>query len=685
MDIKRRVEDKDTKHNAIALNYDFVMSLSPNDGCYILNEREIVTLLSILDYQRWVTRWYSDETEITAPVVGRFVDGLMKKLLSPFDCGGGGEPVTASCKHYVGEVFFSLVELADENILDITLGGTWNKIDYPDLWAGLPSGMKNDTTFTIPDMRLRGLVGYYVQFGETPVVVGETGGEREHTLTTSEMPAHAHDFKMSSGATAGSLPIQYSTPRTTVAGTYTTENEGGGLAHNNMSPFLAGYWYIQASNCDTGSQDDFAIRLTDCALQYSFNGVDWLEVDGWSSIEGCIDVPLPFDLRFYNCVLEYSRDSAQTWDDVPGWSDAAACIDTDTPYDLKLEDGILQYSKDGGQDWATVPGWTEQIAEIVNEPARCQNAWGLTYVFCDAAAQLVYPLTDDPTLQEYTVSAEYIWSQLVEWLFFGYEDRATEPSAEFQEFVVWCFNVPQRTEFIPKFEDLLKQEIIARYFYTASPNGEWCTENITELLNWLYCTNVTEDHVIAIILLFKAVRAAYENMTGDDNALRAFLYRSRDYGTCQSCAGMMEVDLCLITWQKSLVGEDLISSDGFTLSYGQDTSEGARSTYGAGNNAHVAIVTNFDSPSDNASVTFNISYVNIANPTWTLQCVLNGSIPILLASGNTAPAAITASLPDGAITGLMLSMTGLGDYPGTITINSAYLEGSGECPFLACD
>lgn len=92
-----------------------------------------------------------------------------------------------------------------------TFGGTWERISNAFLWACDSSG-----------------------------TIGQTGGEKTHILTTSELPSHTHGAVYSGNATGTkSLPWL----STGVLGTgdklaYSTIATGGGAAHNNMPPYV---------------------------------------------------------------------------------------------------------------------------------------------------------------------------------------------------------------------------------------------------------------------------------------------------------------------------------------------------------------------------------------------------------------------------------------------------------------
>ena len=74
-------------------------------------------------------------------------------------------------------------------------------------------------------------------------VLLETGGAKTHTLDTTQIPSHAHGIIFRQvGVNANYQPY----PPMTSAGTTTASNTdatGGGLAHNNLQPYIVVYRY----------------------------------------------------------------------------------------------------------------------------------------------------------------------------------------------------------------------------------------------------------------------------------------------------------------------------------------------------------------------------------------------------------------------------------------------------------
>lgn len=92
------------------------------------------------------------------------------------------------------------------------------------------------TTFNLPNLKGRIPVG--IDANDTSFdTVGETGGEKTHTLTISEMPSHNHTFNF---RTSGTQALSGDHGAYMLAGTNDTAiaNAGGGQAHNNLQPYV---------------------------------------------------------------------------------------------------------------------------------------------------------------------------------------------------------------------------------------------------------------------------------------------------------------------------------------------------------------------------------------------------------------------------------------------------------------
>ena len=98
------------------------------------------------------------------------------------------------------------------------------------------------TTFNLPNLKGKVPVGY--NSAETEFdALGETGGEKTHTLLTAEMPAHTHvwaNSSITSGGTRGTKDNNGSLSE------IATESTGGGGAHNNLQPYIALNFIIRA-------------------------------------------------------------------------------------------------------------------------------------------------------------------------------------------------------------------------------------------------------------------------------------------------------------------------------------------------------------------------------------------------------------------------------------------------------
>jgi len=116
-------------------------------------------------------------------------------------------------------------------------GTAISRSTYADLFSllGTKYGAGNGTTtFNLPNLKGRipvGLDGSITDFNDR----GKTGGEKTHTLTLAETPAHTHAVPLSSG---GAPTSGVSGAGQSVFGSMDTDSKGGGGAHENMPPYL---------------------------------------------------------------------------------------------------------------------------------------------------------------------------------------------------------------------------------------------------------------------------------------------------------------------------------------------------------------------------------------------------------------------------------------------------------------
>lgn len=147
-------------------------------------------------------------------------------------------------------------------------GSAISRTDYADLFSviGTNFGSGNgSTTFNLPDLRGRVGVG---KSGDTEFdTLGESGGEKTHTLTTSEMPSHSHNVYQRQGNPAGvssfyntnyesggqdyALKMDAKMVCTGATDFLYTQSVGGGTSHNNLQPYIVTNYIIKALIPDT--------------------------------------------------------------------------------------------------------------------------------------------------------------------------------------------------------------------------------------------------------------------------------------------------------------------------------------------------------------------------------------------------------------------------------------------------
>jgi microcystin-dependent protein len=126
------------------------------------------------------------------------------------------------------------------------------------------------TTFNLPDLRGRAIIGTGTGTGLTPRTLADTLGNETHTITVTELPSHNHgvtDPGHTHGPPAGGSTFYWTvgtgtgavgggTASKAVANTgsattgITTNNTGGGAAMGIMQPSIALYYYIWSGDRD---------------------------------------------------------------------------------------------------------------------------------------------------------------------------------------------------------------------------------------------------------------------------------------------------------------------------------------------------------------------------------------------------------------------------------------------------
>lgn len=192
-----------------------------------LSGMTVTVLFSCLDAANRLYDWQGAGFDLTPTEIDEILDIL----------GAARHELMAS---QIGEIraFASAIIPQGSLLCD---GGTYDRVDYPELYAVLaPAYIVDVDTFIVPDLRDKFVLG-----AATSPDIGSLGGEATHTLTEGEIPSHSHTIPLTATTLAlepGEVTVTTPIPILTA----NTGNTGGGGSHNNIPPFEALGYYIVA-------------------------------------------------------------------------------------------------------------------------------------------------------------------------------------------------------------------------------------------------------------------------------------------------------------------------------------------------------------------------------------------------------------------------------------------------------
>ena len=172
------------------------------------------------------------------------------------------------------------------------------------------------TTFNLPNYGGRVPVG--LDENDTDFdTLGETLGEKKHTLTISEIPSHYHDLTVHSGGnTAAPIGGVANTANATGNGLLTNssfriQNTGGGQSHNNIQPSVVANYIVKAktsshtittSNVMTVHNESDENTYSTNYINDKFSGIELKDL--WTGTSSLFtQQTISLDLKDYDLIL----------------------------------------------------------------------------------------------------------------------------------------------------------------------------------------------------------------------------------------------------------------------------------------------------------------------------------------------------------------------------------------------
>jgi microcystin-dependent protein len=243
---------------------------------------------------------------------------------------GGGTPpsggTTVVAALPVGSVVSFAGSIVEEGWL-VCDGSEASRTIYPDLYVTVGDTYgagDGSTTFNLPDIQGKVIVGSGAGSGLTDRLLGSIGGEETHVLSIAEMPIHTHIQDLhnhgvaTGGGTIGANILSYVTTgvydytgSNLHGATATNQNTGGGLAHNTMPPYIVLTYVIKAikdevSGGGNGSGETYVVRTLPIGTIVS--NASAILSDGWLVCDGSEQDPAIYFELFAAIGTTYGGD-----------------------------------------------------------------------------------------------------------------------------------------------------------------------------------------------------------------------------------------------------------------------------------------------------------------------------------------------------------------------------------------